>query len=268
MVRGGFAVGALSWLTHVCHYAYPGLGQRRSATFERTFPSMFLNNWQSLMATWSGPRDDSNQPAAIRSGGLTSVRCQRAGYDVPLLQAEGVAMRLGARGSEPLDDPTGWFGPAFIDASGEFHTPYTKYQFQDLPGGLHVNRTYITPVMSGLDFLLIRYDVAGLPPSNTSSSGPALLSYVTGPAAMKDGNAAASCSQSGGDVTCTMASSSEDSAYQLVFGTMNGDASSFAAAEASGINVRVLSAGRITLPATTMTSVTVFSVHRAPCRPS
>ena len=120
------------------------------------------------MATWSGPRDNSNQAAAIRSGGLTSLRSNLTGWTVPVLSSEGIGVHMDA--TEPLDDPSGWFGDAYLDSSGEFHTPYSsyatvalacrareavphgahrrgtgacgvgRYQFQDLPNGLGVTR--------------------------------------------------------------------------------------------------------------------------------
>jgi len=90
---------------------------------------------------------------------------------------------------------------------------------------------YTTP--PGEDFILIKYSVAGLP---SDCSNPSLLAFITGAAPTSEGKASVSCSPSGGDVTCTSTTSGQAGA--LVFGSLGGGVTAFAATDGAGENVR------------------------------
>jgi len=128
-------------------------------TWTRKFPSMALTNWKDMIITWSGPRDNSNQPNGIRATGITSFRL---GVDMSAsaLQADSFVIKCTTGGHTTMySNPFNWDGDAYVVyENAEFRTEISTYSenqtnAKNLP--FQLARSYYLP--PNQEFYIVEY---------------------------------------------------------------------------------------------------------------
>eukprot|EP01029_Cantina_marsupialis_P009055 TRINITY_DN2120_c0_g3_i1.p1 TRINITY_DN2120_c0_g3~~TRINITY_DN2120_c0_g3_i1.p1 ORF type:complete len:675 (-),score=222.85 TRINITY_DN2120_c0_g3_i1:513-2537(-) len=114
----------------------------------RHFPSMWLSNWENMMLTWSGPRDNPNQEN-FRFPGPTSLRIKQD-WDFSGLSMDSFSVKTNQK---TYKDPTQWLGEPKLTPNGDFSVKIDSYGTEKLDFSL--TRTIFFPPNE--PFYIVKY---------------------------------------------------------------------------------------------------------------